>query len=1025
MIDACARRPVAVTMLCSAAALLGVAAWMRIPVELLPETEFPRLSVVAAWDGASPEITEAMLTSPIEAAAQRVRGVESVSSLSEQVSGTGMARVDVRFAHGTDMDFARLELTEWLAALDETLPDGASVPHVERYVPKALDERRTPFLAFTAASPDGEEVVRAHVDSVLAPEIRHLDGVAGVEVEGGRERLVEIRVDEARALALGLDTDALRRQIREIDIAEAGGVVRLGGTEHPITLRHRAESIGAIRQLPILTKHGQIVRVQDVATVRHTYEEPASHHRVNGQPAVSFTVHKKRGTDAVELADQVKERIAALAHVRPPRMRVLLDEDESAEIRAQFADLRVRMLSGALVVLAVLVVFLRSYRSAALVFCSVALSILVTLGLVHAAGLTLNLLTLMGLAMAFGLVLDNAVVVVENVYRRRALGDSVMDSVRNGSREMVMPVLAATLTTAIVFVPFLHLQGELRVVYVPFAIVVGLANLASLLVTFTLIPAAAGRLAGRGPAGGGTASPVYLRVYRRLIESSLRRPWLVVTSAFLLLGASGYLFQKHVTFATGWHGSGDDPYIEVRARLPRGESLERADEVARAFDAELASIPHVERFSTTVLPERVHIRVSFPDSVERGPLPLHAREQLAALGKRFGGADVNVYGFGPAFYGGSTAPPSYQIQILGYNYEQVRALAEDLAQRLRGFPRIHDVDIGAAAASPGDAGASEVVLRIDRDRLAMHPLTARDVAAHVALAVGRQFETDAMRLGGEEMGFALRTGEPGTPDVERLRELAIPTRSGQPVRLGAIVDLELREVPSRIAREDQQYQRIVTYEFRGPVELGDRLQDAAIAATRVPDGYKLTGREDRKWSRQDKSQTWQVLLVALVLVFMVTAALFESLRLPACVLLTVPMALIGVFLSFVLAEAPFTREALIGVVMMSGVVVNNSVLLVHHIRQLRRDGEESLPQAILRGTVERVRPILMTNAVTILGLLPLVLFGGSPAGGIWSGLSYSLLGGLTSSTLLVLTVTPALYLVFERGRERRTASCQG
>ena len=1022
------RRPIAVSMVYLAVSLLGVAAWVLIPIELLPETQLPRLSVSASWRGASPEATEAFLTSPLEAAIQQVRGVEKVSSVSEERNGTGMASIQVEFARGTDMDFARLELSERLAAIEEDLPDGAARPVVESYVPEEFQDQNRPFLRYTVTGPHTVEALRAHLEEAVAPELRQVDGVAGVQAQGGRERMLEIEVDAQKALALGLRPEQIRERIRGLEYVREAGVVRSGGTEYSLAIRQRAESADEVRRLPILTDRGRLVRLADVARVHDTYEEPFSHYRIDGLPAVSFTVYKEIGTNAVEVSGRVKERVEGLAKLHPRGVRLLLDDDESEAIRAQLTDLRGRALSAGIIVFVVLLFFLRSFRSAAIVFSSIAFSVLITLNLIYFGGLTLNVLTLMGLAMGFGLIIDNSVVVLENVYRRRRLGDGAEAAAERGAREMVLPVLAATLTTIIVFVPFVYLQGELRLYYIPLAIVVGFTNLASLFVTFSFIPALAGRLLAAGGRRERAAAhvpvrpPLYERLYEKLIHGSLRRPWTVVALSVLALGGSGYLFDRYVTQGTVWRPWWEqESYIDIRIELPRGEELARTDELARYFEARLREMPEVARFTSNVRPQMAHVRVTFPDSLQDTGVPLAIKEQMEAYSHLFGGAEVRVYGYGPSFYGGGGSPPNYSIQVLGYNYLQVRDIAEDLGARLKRFSRIQDVDTNASGSWFTRDKATEIVLRIDRRRLALHALSARDVVAQVAAAVGGQSRRDVLRLGGEELTFAIRTGGRERMDVQALGDLLLPAPSGEGVRLGDVAVFEEREVLSRILREDQQYQRTVSYEFRGPAKLGDRVYQAVMKATRLPPGYTLVGKEEWRWSEEEKEQVWGVLAVSLVLVFMVTAALFESLRLPLCVLLTVPMALIGVFLTFFFTDASFTREAFIGVIMMGGVVVNNAMLLVDHVNQLRRGEGMPLHPAIVRGTLERVRPILMTSAVTILGLLPLVVFSESADANIWNALGYALLGGLASSTVLVLTVTPALYLLFERGPERRRA----
>ena len=505
-----------------------------------------------------------------------------------------------------------------------------------------------------------------------------------------------------------------------------------------------------------------------------------------------------------------------------------------------------------------------------------------------------------------------------------------------------------------------------------------------------------------------------------MIRGSLRFPWSVVAVSVLALAGSGYLFEKYVSRGTVWRPWwSEESYVSISIDLPRGEELERTDELTRFFETRLRRLPEVSRFTTNVRPQSARIVVNFPDSLQDTGIPVAIKEQMESYSHLFGGAEVRVYGYGPSFYGGGGSPPNYSIQVLGYNYETVREISEDLADRLKRFSRIQDVDTNSSGAWFTRDKATEVVLRIDRRRLALHALSARDVASRVAAAVGGQSRQDRLRLEGEELGFIVRTGDRERMDLLALQELLIPAPSGEAVRLGDVATLEEREVLSRILREDQQYQRTVSYEFRGPTKLGDRTQASVLKATSLPAGYQVIGKDDWRWSNEEQEQVYGVLAVSLLLIFMVTAALFESVRLPLCVLLTVPMALIGVFLTFFFTGASFTREAFIGVIMMGGVVVNNAMLLVDHVNQLRRGEGLPLEPAIVRGTTERVRPILMTSAVTILGLLPLVVYSEAADANIWNAMGYALLGGLASSTVLVLTITPALYLLFERGPERK------
>jgi hydrophobic/amphiphilic exporter-1 (mainly G- bacteria), HAE1 family len=1021
------RRPVAVAMAYLGLALLGVVSWLKMPVELLPETELPRLRVNTTWRGASPETTEAFLTSPIEAAVQQVRGVAKVESVSEEQNGMGVSTVDVEFARGTDMDFTRLDLSERLAALEEQLPAGARHPVVEAYVPAEFQKQRKPFLRYTITGPYTVEALRRHVDDDLAPDLRQVDGVADVRAWGGRDRVLEVELDQTRVLGLGLDPEQVRARISSLEFVREAGAVSQGGMLYTVAIRERAESVAEVRRTPLLTDRGRIVRLQDVAVVRDTYDRPSSLYRIDGEPAVSFQAYKEAGTNVVQVADRVKARLRETRDRRLPGTRLILDDDESEAVRTQLTDLRWRALSSALIVFVVLFAFLRSFRSAAIVFSSIAFAVLITFNLIYFGGLTLNVLTLMGLAMGFGVVIDNAVVVLENIYRRARPGEDPAEAAERGAKEVVLAVLAATATNVIVFVPFVYLQGEVRLFYVPLAIVVGLTNLASLAAAFSFTPALAARLLGRRALSihrrAEERPPWYTRAYASMVGFTLRRPWVAVLIPIVLLAGSGYLFQKYVTRGTVWRPWWDEEsYIRISIEQPRGEELENTDALARQFERRLNAMPEVARFTTRVYPQAAEIRVDFPDSLQQTAVPVAIKEQMEAFSHLFGGSQVQVFGYGPSFYGGGGSPPNYSIRVLGYNYEQVRDIAEDLGERLKRFSRIQEVDTNASGQWFEKDRATEVAVRIDRQRLAMHALTAQDVVRRVAAAVGEDERRSYLRVGDEELLFSVSLAGSSTLDVRQLRELVIPAPSGEPVRLAEVAQVGQREVLSRILREDQQYQRTVAYEFRGPAKLGDRVQAAVINATRLPAGYQLIGKEEWKWSDDEKGQIYGVLAFSLVLVFMVCAGLFESVRQPLCVLLTVPMALIGVFMIYFFTNASFTREAFIGVIMMGGVVVNNAVLLIDRINQVRRHDGLPLHDAIVQGTLERVRPILMTSAVTIIGLLPLVLFSKAADANIWNALGFSLLGGLASSTLLVLTVTPALYLLFERGPERRRLS---
>ncbi len=1033
MIRLSIRRPVAVTMVYASVALLGVAAWNNLPLELLPDASFPRLSVTLQWAGASPETVEAFATSPVEASIRQIKDVERITSNTEE----GQANIQVEFHRDADMDFVRMELSERLAALEEELPDGVEGLRVSQYVPQGFEDQASlPFLEYTFTGPFLLEALRLHLDEVVVPDLLQLDGVSEVRVAGGRRRKLEIELEPDRIEALGLQPQAVRAAIQELDLVREAGAVREGEQEWVVTIRSRAADAQEVREAFLPGEWASPVRVDDVARIRDTFEDPTSHFRIDGSPAVRFQVVNERGANVVRLAERVKARVAELQALNPPGSEMILNRDQSEQIRAQLSDLRNRAAIAAVVIFLVLLAFIRSFRTAGIVFATIAFSILIALNLVYFGGLSLNLLTLMGLALGFGLIVDNSIVVLENIYRQWEQGASPERAAEKGARDVILPIMASTATTLIVFVPFVYLQGELRIYYLPLAVVVGLTLLASLFVAFTFIPALAARaLDAAGPKGtagsdereGGLAPrysaegpPIYVRFYSGLLGLTLRAPWVTVAVAAVCFAGSFYLFDNYVNRQALWGGGGlpQRSYISITIDMPRGADLERVDELTRFFEERIDRMPEVERYTTNVGGTRGSLRVDFPEELEFTAVPLVIEEQLRAFSLGFTGARVMVRGMGPAFgVGGGGSAPNYRITFLGYNYERLAAIAEDLGRRLERHSRIHEVDMNASGGFTRDR-ATEFVAEIDRDAAARHGVSVQEVAQLLRANIRGGAADGLVMLGGEAVRYEVRLAGFRDADVQSLRERVVTTSRDRRLPLDDLIRVRERRVLTTIRREDQQYERTVAYEFRGPRALGDLIRDQALEATVLPPGYTVQERTPWRISTEDERQMLMVLLVAVGLVFMVTSALFESVRQPLCVLLAVPMALIGVFLIFFYTGASFTREARIGVIMMGGIVVNNAILLVDHINRVRAETDLPFHDAVIRGTLERIRPIFMTTGTTVLGLLPLVLFTRTADATIWNALTYALIGGLLSSTLFVLTTTPALYLLFERAGEK-------
>jgi len=1015
-------RPTTIAMIYIAIAVVGVASFLDIPVELLPDVEYPQLSINTTWAGASPEVVEAFLTAPLESATQQVRGVRNIESESSEAQSS----ITVEFAYGTDMDFARLELGERIQAIREELPPDVR-PQITLYIPREFQTGERVDMRYTFSGSYTFEHLRKYAEEELRPQLVALDGIEEVAVWGGEDREIRIELDRGRMEAFGVRPYDVAQALGAAELIRTAGKLRRENTEWVVSIRNDVEAAAELESLivvPDTLGTGEVVRVADIARIHDSTADPTQYFRIDGRPAIMIALVRGVGTNALRVAEEVKAKVDELRGELLAGTRLTLEYDGSREIERQLTDLRLRALAAAIVIFLVLLLFLGSFRTAGIVFATVVFSVLIAINLLYFGKFSLNVLTMAGLAMGFGLMVDNSIVVLENIYRRRrAAGEAAGEAADKGTRQVALPIVAGTLTTVIVFLPFLYLQGELRLYYLPFAYAVGFSLLASLFVAFSFVPGLAARaLAGGGPRGRlGERLPFYVRFYRGILSFALNHPIIVILLTAGAFAGSYRLFDKHVVKGAIWgRGWGQETYIQIIFNMPRGAELQRTDRLVREFENKLSTIPEIERFTANVMPERAYMEVTFPDSLENTYVPVAIKEQMVAYSYLFAGAEVRVYGFGPSFYGGGGSPPTYTIKLLGYNYEIVREIAEDLARRLSRFNRVREVDTNVSSWWWSDK-AFEFFLSVDRPRLAGYGLSVEELLRYVSSNVQGQVSLNRIKVGGEEITYSVKLEGYQSFDFTDLQELLVPTATGERVRLSDVAQVGRREVLNRVVRENQQYQRLVGWEFRGPRKLGDQIRDVAVDATRLPAGYSIEKERDIFWTDEEQRQIYMVLAFAVVLIYLVTASLFESLRAPFVVLLTVPLALIGVFLIFFYTNASFTRSAYIGVIMMAGIVVNNAILVVYHINEIRRAGSE-LKEAIIQGTLERVRPILMTTLTTVVGLLPLILFSETIDATIWNALALATIGGLIASTIFVLTSIPVLYYLFERRGAARAAA---
>lgn len=997
-------RPVATAMVFLALLATGVYSFLNTPIELMPKEDFPKLDIVTGWYGVPPEVIQTQVTAPLEEACAAVKGITKMTSSSQ----IGMSRITLEFDPKTNMGFAQLALREELSKARPLLP-ALVRPVLQPFVPEDFRER--PFLRYTVSGDYGLQELQEMVKEKLEIGLGAVRGVSSVEVAGGSDPEIRVVLDEDRLKAFGLHPYTVNAAIAGRLGTYPTGRVRRGNQEFLFKFADRIDTLGELRETVVAHSGANPILVKDVARVELAYAEIRAIHRINGRPTVSLTVLKERGGNTLRVARDVKARLEEVEKELPPGLVFKQVDDESEEIRKNLRDFY--LLAGIItaIVFAMIFVVLRRLRPSLLILSSIAFSIVITFNLIYVLKISLNMLTLGALALGFGMFVDNSIVVFENILRLRERGLGPRQAALQGPKEVFVAVLASTLTTMAVFFSFPFFQGKLKMYYLPLAFVIASAMAASLLVSFSLIPALSPRLLERRKrteAGEEKRGPRF----EKALAFLLRHPVEVLLVVAALLFGSYKWFRAEVTIGR-WYNWYSKQYLYVRVGMPPGTDISRTDETIRAFEDKVVAQPYAKEAQVYVFPESAQAVIGFPPEVERSYRPYALKEELIQLATQFAGIDISVSGFDPQYYASSMSAGTYyssRIKFYGYSLKKLKEITSDLERTLRRNPRVKEVRTVSDRYGWFRGDTVEDILKIDKSALNRYNVDPNYLYAGLQAMIQGTFGQPArVRTEGKDIVVSVKFPDAATRDMRDLRETLLTTRGGEYLRLGEVADFAEAAIPGSIDREDQQFQQTIMWEFRGPSKAEERYRQGVYDSLHLPPGFRASLEERWYVTEEEQRQINFAIAVALVVIFMILAALYESFVTPFFVLLAVPLSLIGVFVAFIAAKAPFDPTAYIGVILLSGIVVNNAILLVDHIGLRRRQGL-GLREAVLRGTRDRVRPIVMTTATTVFGMLPLLLIGSKAAERqIWSSLALCTVGGLTTSTLLILVVIPVLY----------------
>ncbi len=996
-------RPVLAAFFFLAIIVIGSYSFLYTPIELIPDEKLPSLHIQASWRGASADMVMERIALPIEEEVMQIKWVNKLTTSCQENS----ASIKVEFSRDADMDFVYVLLKERINRLKDKLPPQASLPDVVPYVPEQFT--RKPFLTFSVFGETSIFNVRGQVDRVVEPQLRSLNGVQGVKVTGGVPMVIKIIPDNAKLKLLNIQLADIIGAFPSSFYSMASVISRDKGKEITLTLSRTAADIADIENIVIGSNRERPIKLKDTASVFMGYLDMNEEGRYNGQPTVVVDVYKQPLSPSIATAKTIRLKMAQIIKKLSGSLNARVVHDESEELKERLLDLvRISLLILAVIFL-ILLVTVRDIRAALLIFSSVFFSVFATFTIIYIAKIPLNLLTLSGFALGFGMFVDNAVVVYDNILRQREKGKTALEASIEGPRQVFIPVLASTLTTVIVFFSFAYFQGRLRIYYLPLAQTVGAALLASVVVAFTLIPPLAARMnfrykpykAGRG---------------HKAFTFFMRYPLFIILPVAFAVFASYMVFKKEVSFGRffSWY---QKQRIHVWLNMPPGTAFEDTRDAILDFEKIVVARPYEKEATTKIFSNSAFMEVTFPPEIEFSAEPYQLKQELIGLATNMAGVGIGVMGFDPEGYHYSPETSSFlpfTIQVKGYDFERLIRLVGDIKRTLLLNRRIKEVAIQTDDRYYYMKGGKYYSLALDYDAMRRLKIDPRHLYYFIGstLSGSGNVPFDRLRLGDKEYGIELRLKGSENLELDELMQKEFMTPAAIPFRLSEVSRLEIKEAKGGISRENQEYIAFISWDYLGSSKAGDRFHKAMFKNLELPPGFKKS-LDEQRWLMQEeeKFQLVQALVISLFLIFLILAVLYESIWQTLLIMLAIPLGLIGVFLAFVIADFNFDSTAYIGLILLFGVVVNNAIILVDHINLYTRKGMK-LTDAIAQGAYERIRPIFMTTATTVLGALPMVIFRQGGQADIWSTLALCTVGGLTSSAILIPFVLPIFYYLF-------------
>ncbi len=999
------KRPVAMCMIVMIIVVLGLYSLTMLPMDLYPNITLPMILVQTTYSGVSPTEMENMVTKPLEGAAATVSGIKNIQSTSSQ----GSSMIIAEFNQGVDIDVAAMEMREKIDLYGSALPDGADDPMIIK-----MDPSMIPIGNFSV-SVEGYDLEQAKtfVENEIVSQLEGLTGVGQVSVGGGLDREIQVEVDPAKLLGYQLSFGNITTALQGDNVNLPGGDVQSGGKT--ISLRSIGEftNMEDIESLPVMLPTGGTIYLRDVAEVKDTYKTQESYSRLNNADCVSLSIQKQSGSNTVQVMDLVNEKLEQIRKDNPSaQIQVIFDQSDL--VKQMVNTVAENAVIGALLAGIILFLFLQSFKTTIVLAVSIPTSIVATFAAMYFAGVTLNIVSLGGLALGVGMLVDNSIVVLENIYKCKARGMPARTAAIKGAAQVAGAITASTLTTVVVFLPVVFTQDITSIIFREMALTIAFSQICSLLITLMIVPLLSSKLLVSQEhkvkskfelweekvfAPFNRFMDAFHNGYEKLVRMALNhRKRVAAITLLLFVGSVCLLPFIGMEFMPGMDGG----QFTIDVTMPKGSDLDEADRATRQVETIASGYDEVEYVFSNVSGDSAQVMVTLHEGERADEVSEAMRQEVVG---KIAGAEISFSSSSSVMSGGSPI----NVTITGDDYDQAEIIADQILLEMQSIEGVRDAKSSVEDTKP------EMRVYVDRERAARYGLTTQTTAAAIRGAISGQV-AGQFKDSGEEYDIRVQFPESYVGTVEAVQNIKLTTPTGAFVTIGDVADISMDKGPLSLSRQNQKNAVSISASLYGR-DVASVNQDIQqiVDNMSIPDGYDVSLGGDYESMLDSFSGLGMAMILSILLVYMVMAAQFESFLQPFIIMFSIPLSFIGVFLMLFISRNTLNVTSMIGIIMLCGIVVNNAIVLLDHVNQNKEERMAqgaTIKDVLAEAGRDRLRPILMTTLTSILGYLPSII---STAQGseMMKPLAWTLTGGLSVSTLLTLVFVPVVYSVLE------------